>query len=292
MKKLFFILKNGLNNPRFYIESLNVKWKQVLVLPLIITILMALNFGKALFPTLRSIQTDINESINYLPDFHINAGELQLNEGEKALYYESRQFQLIIDDQLTNLSEGEGLILKSVDNRDPQLTSTFNLLLVKNQILVYTPENGQVFAFNHDMVTNKENLAAVLTYASQFSLTQLFFTIIMTWIAAVLAHFYFLVITSLLTGILNMRLNFPLPFMVRMKLVMVCSFVPILMIEIIKLLWSGFYVPFYLFVGLTLFIIYHTFKQHTLFMHQLLSHMDINIIKEEDIKTDEDKKDS
>ncbi|MCR8968729.1 DUF1189 domain-containing protein [Facklamia sp. 7083-14-GEN3] len=292
MKKLFFILKNGLNNPRFYIESINVKWKQIIVLPLIVTILIAVNFGLALFPTLRSIQTDINESINYLPDFQIENGELKLKEDQKALYFESRQFQLIIDDQLTNLSKDEGLILKSENKRNPELTSIFNLLLVKNQIVVYTPENGQVFAFNHDMVTSKESLVTVLTYASQFNFIQIVSLIIMTWIAAVFAHFYFIVITSLLTGILNIRLNFPLPFIVRMKLVMVCSVVPILMIELIKLVWSNFYVPFYLLVGLTLFIIYHSFKQHTLFMHQLLSHMDINIIKKEDIKSDEDKKDS
>ncbi|MGX7108247.1 DUF1189 family protein [Facklamia miroungae] len=292
MKKLFFILKNGLKNPRFYIESINLKWKHILVLPLIVTLLMAINFCLAILPTLHSIQDDIQESIAYLPDFKVNQGKLELIQGEKALHYHSRQFQLVIDDQITNLSKEEGLVLSSDKNSDLQLTSTFNLLLIKNQVLVYTPENEQLFTFEHDFIANQEALTTLLNYGSQFNWIQILLMVIVTWIGSSLSHLYFLIITAILTGILNARLNFPLPFSVRMKLVILCSFVPILLIETIKLIWPAFYVPFYLLVGLTLFIIYHTFKQHTLFMHQLLSHMDISIIKEEDQKSKDNKKDS
>lgn len=284
LKKLIFILKNGLNNPRFYIDSININWKTILLLPLLLTLLMAFNYTKILLPQLSATQEAVNASLPYLPEFSLKDRQLQLSPNEKPLYFKSNELQLIIDDQVTNLSE-EGLVLSSPRQQAIDLSSRFNLLIIKNQIVFYHLDVDQLLFFSNVTIENDDQLSTMLSQISthHFSIVSLVYLI--AWLIALLSISYFILITAVLAGFLNVRLNFPLPLFIRVKLVIVCAFTPLLLIELIRLIFPQFSVLLFFQIAIVLYTIYIAFKQHTQFMHKLLSH--IELVEKEEKREDE-----
>ena len=290
LKRLIFILKHGLKSPRFYIEGLSLKWKQLLILPLIVALFMALNLTRQLSPLMFNLQTELKDSVSYLPQFQVEDGTMHLDSGEKALYYQAELFQLIIDDQVKFIDSNEESLIVNQQNEELALDQTFNLLLAENQIIFYTKENQQLLNFPNYLISNRQELQTILNHFSEAKLSHWLLLIFACFIATTISYWYLMLISAILAGILNFRLNFPLPLHFRLKLAIVCSFTPLIIIECIKMIFPAFTIHFYLFTLLIVLLLYHTFKEHTLFMRDVLSKIDVLADQPEDKKNDSDEK--
>ncbi|GAB7232702.1 DUF1189 family protein [Facklamia hominis] len=266
MKRTFLILKAALSNPRYFIEGIDLAWSKHVILALIVTLFMALNTFIAIRPSYQNLLDNIGQADTHVPKFQVKNEELQLASGEKSLYYHSAPFQLVVDDQLVNHSTDGGLILNNEDAEKISSNSLVNLILSKDQILFYLKGQNQLMTFDYQIIPNEASLHQSLDLL-RMSKPLVFFS---TFLLSFLFYAYLIALTTLFSGILNFWLNTPLTFSYRLKLVIMCSFFPLIFLQIIQMFLPNFYLPIFAIVVLILMIAYYAFKRHTLFIREVM----------------------
>src|SRR5699024_12863721 len=96
MKKIFNLLKLGLKNPRYYIESINVPWKYIHLVAFGSILAMTLAMFVNIIPVFSQISDDFSNAVEYIPEYSLSEGTLNIAEGEKPLYYQSDSVQIVI----------------------------------------------------------------------------------------------------------------------------------------------------------------------------------------------------
>lgn len=273
MKAIFSIIKRGLQNPRFYLEALSVKWQSYFFFSLLMALLLSINTIRVALPILEDLQTNIETSVKFVPGYETKNNELVLNEGQKPLYYQSEYFQLVVDDTLTNLDQTGGLSLPKEALNRIDSKPWVNLFVMKNQAMLFVKNAQYSQAIPLESIGSdkllKENLLSLGSIQGVFYAI-LFLT---AFLAAWLIYGYIILVNAIIIGLLNVRLTVPLPFSGRVKLSILISAVPILMIEIIQWMRYDWSIPYYMVFFVSFLIAYFAFKNHTQFMQELLQHI-------------------
>lgn len=287
MKKIYSLLKMGLKNPRYYIESINLSWKYIHLLALLGISVMAASGTYRITPLVTDLGQDLQNAIEYLPDYNIEDGQLELVGDQKALYYSSNTFQLIIDDKLE--VENNQIALKQNQKEIFDRNSLFGLYLVRNNAFAIL--NGQaqeVPSFDY-IFANPHRLSLFLNFY-----TDNFFRVITIIFITLMIGFFFsywfqIILIGSLASLFNARLTRPISFSSRVKLSVMASFVPLVLLQLTSLLIPGFNANYLILAAITLFIIYKTFMNHTLFIRQIMNSLDedqIEQLKDDTKKTD------
>lgn len=279
------ILKRGLQNPRFYIEALNIKWKYLIGLSFFVSLIMGINVTREMSPILEDIQSNITDAVQFIPVFSIEDEKLILAEENSAVYYQSEFFQLVIDDQIKGNFSQAGISLNEKAASRVSTEPWVNLIIGQEDAGLAIRGNQQIITLDLSVIQSSENLSQIILTLSQYNLISYGILFLAGVLSAFITYWYIIFLTGLFSAILNARLNLPLPLSARIKLSIVASFVPILMIELVKFLIPGFYVSYYILIFATILILYMTFKNHTYFMHDLMNIMrkqDVDIIEDEE----------
>ncbi|MGO4927644.1 DUF1189 family protein [Fundicoccus sp. Sow4_D5] len=276
MKYTLKILKLGLKNPRFYIEAFNLKWRYLFIISFMAMVALAANIATQALPFVNSVSNDVTASIEYIPEFYFAEGNLQLAEGEKPLYYQSNTFQLIVDDTLK--SRGiQNFIPIANDKVDSISTNTlFNLLILQDQSIAVImgnmyriPESSQLFS-NH---TALNRLLLSIDSQKPMMLISIFLT------ALVFGFFIYwlqMLLIASVAGWFNTRLTQVIPYKLRLKLSIMASFIPLVLLQIMDAFLPFFRANYILLLFITLYIIYLAFKNHTEFVQELMKKINKN----------------
>lgn len=270
MKYTFKILKSGLKNPRFYIEAFNLKWRYLFLVSLLAMITIAANIAVQALPFINSVSEDVAAAVAYIPEFSSKDDLLELAEGEKPLYYQSNTFQLIVDDTLK--SRGiQNFIPIETDKLESISTNTlFNLLILEDQAIAIIMGNMYRIPNNAQLFNSHSNLKQfLLSIDSQKSimlisifLTALFFSFFIYWLQMLLI--------ASVAGWFNMRLTQVISYKMRLKLSIMASFVPLILLQMMDAIFPFFKANYVLLLFITLYIIYLAFKKHTAFVQDLM----------------------
>ena len=273
MKAIFSIIKRGLQNPRFYLEALSVNWKSYFLFSLLMAFILSINTIRIAVPILDDLQSNIETSIHYIPSYETKDREIVLNNGQKPLYYQSEYFQLIVDDQLTNLDSSGGLTLPKESLTRIDSKAWVNLFILKNQAMLFVKNAQYSQVLPLEIIgTDRQLKESLLSLSGMQGIFYaiLFFTAL---IAAWLIYGYIILVNAIIIGLLNIRLTVPLPFSGRIKLSMLLSALPLLVIEILQWIDYEWAIPYYFVFFASFLIAYFAFKSHTQFMQELLEHI-------------------
>lgn len=270
MKYTFKILKLGLKNPRFYIEAFNLKWRYLFFISFLAMIALAANIATQALPFISSVSNDVTASVEYIPEFSFEDGSLQLAEGEKPVYYQSNAFQLIVDDTLK--SRGIQNFIP-IDNDKLSSISTdtlFNLLILQDQSIAVIMGNMYRIPDSSLLFSNQEDLKNLLLSID----SQKAIMLISIFLTALLFSFFIYWLQMLLiasvAGWFNTRLTQEIPFKMRLKLSIMASFIPLVLLQVMDAFLPFFSSNYILLLFITLYIIYLAFKNHTEFVQELM----------------------
>lgn len=279
MKYLFAVILYGLKNPRYYIEALNVKRKPIILTFFLMTLVITLlNFFK-IYPYYQAINNDLIQAKSHIPQYQYVNENLFIAEDDKALYYNSDSFQLIIDDQIVD--EGNYTLRVNDQQKDMiDMRRPIGLYLFKNN--GFLSINGQVHAIpSYDyLFANPHRLSLFLDYFQDSQWAIILSIFLVLFLVNSFSYLIQLVILAFLANIFNYQLTRPLSFKTRMKMVLLITLVPILIIEILSLFFPVFQNSFLLLLAITLFVLYKTFKYHTQHVHDVMETLDPEIIEE------------
>lgn len=276
LKQTFQIIINGLKNPRFYIESLNQKWRHLFLISLIAISAMALNTTTQSASLLDMIQQDVTHAADYIPNYDIIDGELVIAEGEKPLYYQSNSFQLIIDDTVGSRGIQNYIPVEQAKANRISDNTLLNLFLLKDQSFVVIagnmyriPDFSEQF-FNRDTLTN-------LLYSIQNQSTVMTLTVFATaFILSIGIYWVQMLMIGLMAAFFNTRLSKPLPLKSRLKLSVMVSLIPLILLQLVDMFVPGFRSSSYLLMFITLYLIYLTFRNHSQFLQLLIKKIESN----------------
>lgn len=277
MKYTIKLLRLGLKDPRFYIEAFNLKWRYLFLVSFVAMLALAANIATQALPFINSVSDDVSASVAYLPEFEYNdEGNLQLAEGEKPLYYQSNGFQLVVDDTLK--SRGIQNFIPITGNKlDVLSTNTlFNLLVLEDQTIAVIMGNMYRIPESYQLFLNTEALGnLLLSINSQkivmvisIFLTALFFSFFIYWMQMLLI--------ASISGWFNARLTQVIPYKMRIKLSIMASFVPLILLQLMEAVLPFFRSSYILLLFITLYIIYLAFKNHTVFVQNLMKKVNKN----------------
>lgn len=274
MKKIFLILKYGIQNSRVYVQAINLRWRPILRLSLIPILFMALNQTIQLQPVIQDFQSNLENAAQHVPEFKRIDQKLVLSDQAKALYYHSDYFQLIVDDQLVNLSDQEGIALAKSKADKVSNHSLTNLLLTKDQVLFYSLTNPQVVDLDPTYLPDSQTLVKLLNYLPQESFLINLTVFLTSFVLSFFVYWYLMALAGILIAILNFRLSVRLPFSSRLKLATIAGFTPFMGVQLMNLILPGVRINYYLYLLLVLFIIYQAIKNHTRFIQDMIEDLD------------------
>ena len=105
-------------------------------------------------------------------------------------------------------------------------------------------------------------------------------------VSSFFVYWFQMFIISILAGFFNVRLTRAIDFKARLKLSVIISFVPIILLELMSIVIPGFIVTQFMVSAITLFLFYQAFKNHTKFIHTIMNNLDQLDIEDMDIKND------
>lgn len=280
LKQTFQIIFNGLKNPRFYIESINLKWRYLFLVSLIAVAALALNTTVQSVPLLDMIQQDVTSSADYIPNYKITDGELAIASGEKPLYYQSNSFQLVIDDTIASRGIQNYIPVDKTKADRISDNTLLNLFLLKDQSFVVIADNIYRIPDFSEQIFNRDTLMNLL-YSIQNQQTVMLVTVFLTaFILSIGMYWIQVLMIGLMAAFFNPRLSKPLPLKSRLKLSVIVSLAPLISLQLVDMLAPGFRSSSYLLMFITLYLIYLTFRNHSEFLQLLMKAMNSDDSKE------------
>ncbi|PMB84312.1 DUF1189 domain-containing protein [Dolosicoccus paucivorans] len=267
LKRLLLIIKHGLNDPRYFIDSLNLSFKQLMPLRLLAITIIALTMTVNSSNLIQEMVTGVEGSAEHVPTYQIENGKLHLEE--PALYYQTDFFQLIVDDEAFLTQEG----IKIPTKRATAVSSSqpISLFILNNGVSVSLLNQPYRIAGGLDYFKDNKQLAYFLqsVYKQQPQMYAILF--ISQWIVTIGVYWLFIVFTAWLAQIFNLRLTQPIQFKNRVKLVTTISFIPIIAVCVLQMIFPSFMYGFHAVVIATLYIMYQALKSHTEFLKKIMS---------------------
>lgn len=271
-------MKLGLKNPRYYIESINFPWKYIHLIALLAISMMAATSTFAVSPVIRNLGQDLQAAVEFLPEFQIENQELQLGESEKALYYTSNTFELVIDDSI--VVENNQLILNANQQELFNNKSPFALYIFRNNAFAVLAGQAQEIPSFDYLFANPHRLSLFLNFYTDNFIRVMTIVFISLFIGSFFLYWFQMILIASLASLFNARLTRPITFTSRLKLAVTVSLVPLILLEIVQFFIPGFSSSYLILAVISLFIIYKTFMNHTLFIRQIMSSLDESQIEQ------------
>lgn len=275
MKTLTKILIHALRNPRHYIESLNVKWRYIMILPLLASLAITLHILLVTDTVLDGFFADISNASQYIPEYTLEDESLVLADGATPLYYQSNFFQLVIDDTIENRGI-QSYIPISKEKADLMADDIpLNLFLFKNQAVAVVGGIPRIINEYENTLLSQETLSRLMNSVTNQQFSMLSAVFLSYFVTSFIFYWIQMLLIALLAGIFNMRLSQPLPFKTRLKLTVVISFIPLVLIQLINSIFTNIQFGTYLLQVITLFLYYLALKDHTRFIRNLMEKFNI-----------------
>ncbi|WP_164470831.1 DUF1189 family protein [Vaginisenegalia massiliensis] len=283
MKNLFKLIRQGLDNPRYFVETIRFDWTQLLILNVLACLLMALSISSNQFPYLQKMDQDIQQMIQIIPNYSFKNHELQL--ASKPLYYQTDLFQLVFDDQVDQTNPQKSLSLP--DNKADLINPEIPMGLYAFKKQTYLVVNQRLVPFKdfNQLSISRKGLIKYLASLKK-SLPLLLFVV--SFFGSMISYWLLILLIGLLAGFFNARLSKRVPLASRIKLAMTTSFIPWALVQIIAIVIPGFQQRLSLIVFASLWLIYQAFKEHTRFVHALMEQLQELNQHEDDMNKKED----
>ena len=291
MKKIFNLLKLGLKNPRYYIESINVPWKYIHLVAFGSILAMTLAMFVNIIPIFSQISDDFSNAVEYIPEYSLSEGTLNLAEGEKPLYYQSDSVQIVIDDSI-NTEMGFETEVPAEQREMLMPNSPFGIFIIEDYAFLTVGEAVQEIPGYDYLFANNHRFELFLNYIVEesFSINTMMFVVML--VTAFFVYWFQIILISIMAGFFNVRLTRAINFKARLKLTVVISFVPILLLELMSILIPGFVATQFTLAAITLFLLYLAFKNHTKFIHTIMNNLDEIDTIDLDFKDDTESQDN
>ncbi|MBZ6526242.1 DUF1189 family protein [Aerococcaceae bacterium DSM 111021] len=292
MKKIFNLLKLGLKNPRYYIESINVPWKYIHLVAFGSILVMTLALFINIIPTFSRISQDFSNAVEYIPEYTLSEGTLNIADGEKPLYYQSDSVQIVIDDSI-NSEMGFESEISEKQRTMLEPNAPFGIFIIEDYAFLTVGETVQEIPGYDYLFANQHRFELFLNYIAEesFSMNAMVFFIIL--VSSFFVYWFQILLISIMAGFFNVRLTRTIDFKSRIKLTVVISFIPILLLEAMSIIIPGFVATQFTLATITLFLLYLAFKNHTKFIHTIMNNLDqIDTADMEQKEKDEDNEES
>lgn len=273
LKESLSIIKLGLRNPRFYIEAINLKWRYLIFISILGIAALALNTTILSLPLLDTITQDITSSAQYIPNYEIQDNGLTLAQDAKPVYYQSGSFQLVIDDTIESKGIQNYIPVDAAKAEKIADNKLLNLFILKDQTFVVVAGNMYRVPNFSEQVFNRDSLVGLLNSIQEQTLIMSLSVFATAFLFSIGIYWMQMLIIGLMVSFFNVRLTQPLPLSSRVKLSVMVSLVPLVILQIIDVLVPFFHSSSYLLIGVTLYIIYLTFRNHTQFIKSLLKRL-------------------
>lgn len=269
MKLIFEILSKTIKEPRFIMQSISLNRKQLASIIILINILLALSSLVHIIPLTHNLANDVANASNFLPEFkQTMTGKLDIAEGDKPLYYQSDNFQLVIDDTITYHQDGS-IPISNEQRGKMSSNSLMSLFLFENTAFFLAQDNLIEIPLQIDIFRSPNNLRILLNYYKNHLSTMLMPVFIILLVASILTYFIELGLLTFFLGIFSIPMIMQTPFKARFKLVVIASIYPIILVELLSFIFT---IPLgrYLWIMvLTIFNIQRMIVDHSKFLYQL-----------------------
>lgn len=273
LKDSFNILKYGLKNPRFYIDAISLKWRYLIFISILGITALALNTTIQSMPLLDTITQDITSSAQYIPNYEIKDNELTLAKDAKPVYYQSNSFQLVIDDTIQSKGIQNYIPVDTTKAERIADNTLLNLFILKDQTFVVVAGNLYRVPNFSEQFFNRESLVGLLNSIQEQTLIMSMSVFATAFLFSIGIYWMQMLIIGLMVSFFNARLTQPLPLSSRIKLSVMVSLIPLFILQAVDILVPFFRSSSYLLIGVTLYIIYLTFRNHTQFIKSLLKRL-------------------
>lgn len=272
MKNLFAILYNGLKNPRHYIGAIQLQKRYILLVGVLAALISGAFNTAQVMPVLNDMSQDLMSASEYIPQYRIMNNRLILSDDAKPLYYESDTFKLVVDDTIQSVDNQQ---IRVSDEQEKLLNQSAPLslyLFENNAFLQWAGQVVSVPSYEYLFAT-PHRLSLFLSYIEDNKSVILITTWFMISSINFFSYWFQMLMIAAIANIWNSRLSQRISFGNRLKLVVIISFVPLILLELLTLLIPGFFWSFIVLGAITLFILHKAFKSHTLFIHSVVNSM-------------------
>lgn len=246
----------------------------MMILPLIGSLVISFNLLYFTNNILDGFFSDISSASQYVPNYEITDKQLNISDNEKPLYYNSGFFQLVIDDTIENRGIQMNIPIPVEKANKISDDTPLNLFLFKNQAIAIVGGVDNMLDYSnpllsHDLFTRL--MGSVNN--QQFSLLGAVF--LSYFVSSFIFYWIQMLLIALYAGIFNLRLVQPLPFKIRLKLSVIISFVPLILIQIINIFIPAIQYGTFLLQFISLFLYYLALKDHSRFIKNLMERFNI-----------------
>lgn len=271
MKQVIQLIGLGLKHGRFFIEARNLKLKKILLVSLIPILAMALNLGRDLAFYQFGIQDQVRQLETHIPDFTFSETGLLTSELDKPIYYQSDDLQFVLDPSLKANPIFHRIPISKDKMARIDKTKLFQIYLLQDQAHIVINDRHLAFEDGRTVLPNQDVLKSILQFISQPPAWYYLILFIILFLAATIQYSLIVVLTTALVAVFNHYLNQPLNFINRLKIIIPLSLIPILGIELLKLLLGNFNISLFLFASFILFLYYISFKDYTQFVTSFIT---------------------
>ncbi|HFI0463671.1 TPA: DUF1189 family protein [Streptococcus suis] len=270
MINIFKFLVKAYRQPRQFMQLLAVKFRQIHKISVVVVLAMAISLTLGNLSSFNRIKDSISGAIQYLPQYHYQDGQLQLDDQAKPLYYQSDYFQLVIDDTISSDGNIDQLQLPAEKQNVIDNNTLLNLFLFKDQALAKVSGNLYRLDTRTGDYLSRANLVNYLGLLDQNPWLGLISQFVTYLVMAFVYYWLQIFIFTLLSASFNRRLSMAMTFKQRLKLTIAMTALPLLLLALVQIFIPGFMGSF-LFAGISLFItLAQTLKDHTLYIRDML----------------------
>lgn len=270
MKKIITIIRQGVSDPRHFVQAINLKWRYLLLVMINYLALATIATTVALSPVVRGLSDEMQGAIEHLPTFNVENNRLALAEDSKALYYTADNFQLVVDDQIDHptgtLASNDALASK-LDQSKP-----VNLFFLEDGVYVYTPIVDQLFKMDglYGSDWTQDSLAETFQNFGMHNQFIVIGLVVSAFVHVTFDYFFILLVASLLCAIFNVMLNKPIRFGSRFKIMTLLSFIPLLVLQVANIFLGMITGQTNITLIILLFIYYLALRNHSRFVQKVM----------------------
>ena len=264
---IFQIIRDGHRRPTAFIEAINLPWRPIWRLSLLLILIMTGSLVWRAVPLINGLERDIQQAAQHVVDYQIDGTELRLANNTKPVYYQSDNFQLVMDDtvHLSGTAGQESIPHDKASLINPNIP--LNLFLFKNQALAVWL--GMPFQLNdfYRLYTNSQILRAIFQSVSQLRSTTYISLIIASLIMAFIA-FWFLTFFATLLFRLAIRTPRFVRFHKQMRLVIAVMAVPLTLLELVNCFFATGFTGYVLILFYTVAMCYFATMRYAYLLRQ------------------------
>ncbi|MFK8242211.1 MULTISPECIES: DUF1189 family protein [unclassified Facklamia] len=276
MKNIFKFLYKAYREPRLFIQIVAVKFKQIWQIALAAILFLSITMTILGQPAFQEIANNISDAAKYVPNYTYEQGKLKLATDEKPLYYQSKTFQLVIDDSV----ESDGTLNKvPIDKAKNEMIDTsifISLYMFKDQTIASVGSNLYRLGNHATGFLSKQLLLDYLTLLTTRTTTVMITQWLTYLVIAFFVYWLEMFVLAILASSINRNLTSPFKFKQRLKLAIAISFLPLIIIELAKFIIPGFIGSFFLLATTFIGLLYYMMHRHTDYVKALLMEMSKN----------------